>query len=732
MKNWKNFSLGKKIGLSALMIFVLIVLSLGIQVAVNLGIDPISSSPDESYDTGGAERLLYYYDQEINGGGAPDGITLSDDFVQSELAGALQYVDGRYDCADFRVNTLVRLYLDYGDVLPASAMADIETALLGFKYWMDQGGEDSMCYWSENHQILFATEEYLVGQTFPTEVFAVDGKTGVEHMAMAKKRVEAWMELRFNYGFTEWYSNNYYPEDISPMANFIQFAQDDELVNRMKMIMDIIWIDLASQCWKYTGVDAGGDPRTYYVFLSSSGRMYSDNRVSDDVGNRLRNYTDFVLQPDETKDFEGSWSTSGNGFFNCFKQMMQATDENSQPYYTIPAVILAMFDDPAETKIVRSSQSLDVEELAEEGLLGQDDKSIMMQFDMEAFSNAAVIDNTIRYIAKNHMFSNEFLNDFKLVNIWLVRATRTLGAVSRLLHPSTDGKAIERANVYTYKTAAYSMSTAQGYQVGEYADQHAISQTSLSNSIAVFTTQPAKIPRRSGTPTYWAGNGRNPYSVQEKNVNISIYLPPTKVGFMEPMIIEKTTHAFFPTQLFDEVNLSALDSGMVFAQVDGSYIALIARYPLVMKTFAESTVEGNFDDMLVRGKTDTVITEPYDLVQTGEGTHYWITEVSSESEETFAAFIARIQANTVLYEESAESVTYQTILDGDTALTTLSASYISETFAINGVCQDLQYDRYESTYVENGSTARNAAVLVYEFGGRKLTLDYENNTRIEE
>ncbi|MCK7485127.1 MAG: hypothetical protein MZU97_05925 [Bacillus subtilis] len=72
---------------------------------------------------------------------------------------------------------------------------------------------------------MFSTQEYLVGQTFPDEIFVVDGKTGREHMEMAKVRVEAWMYQRFHYGFTEWYSNNYYPEDVGPMANFIQFAE---------------------------------------------------------------------------------------------------------------------------------------------------------------------------------------------------------------------------------------------------------------------------------------------------------------------------------------------------------------------------------------------------------------------------------------------------------------------------------------------------------------------------
>jgi hypothetical protein len=58
------------------------------------------------------------------------------------------------------------------------------------------------------------------------------------------------MRQRFLYGFTEWYSNNYYPGDVAAMANFIQFSEDETMVNRMKMIMDLIWFDVASQAFK--------------------------------------------------------------------------------------------------------------------------------------------------------------------------------------------------------------------------------------------------------------------------------------------------------------------------------------------------------------------------------------------------------------------------------------------------------------------------------------------------
>lgn len=719
----------KKVWLIVVLVVVGFLASLGIQFAINMGIDPYPSNPTESINSGGSDRLLYHFYKQAKGEALPEGIELTDAFVAQELSGTFEFVNARYDTSDFRVNALVRLYLSFRDEMSQSNADSIKTVLLNFKYWMDQGGTDSMCYWSENHQILFSVSEYLVGQTFPDEVFAVDGKTGAEHMAMASERVEAWMRERYLYGFTEWYSNNYYPEDIGPMANFIQFAEDEDLVLRMKMIMDLIWYDMASQSFKYSGVDAvSGTPRDYYVFVVSSGRMYSDNRASDDTGNRMRNFIDYVIQPDATRDFENSWYTYSSNFFNCFRQMLEATDDSLQPYYEVPGVIKDIFNDSAEEKTIRSSQSLDVEELKTEGLLGTEDPQIMMQWDMEAFSNPAVIDNTLKYMAQNDMFTNEFLNDFKLVNLWPLRALGLLGAVSDLLKPSTNGVAIERANVYTYKTDVFSMSTAQAYQPGEYADQQAISEISLSNQVSVFTTQPAKIPRRSGTPTYWVGNGRQPYSVQEKNVLIEIYQPPTKVGFMEPMIVAKTTHIFFPQELFDQVDESYLDQGYIFGRVGKALIAIKARYALDFVEFAVSDAEGDRDDMIARGNVKNVLTEKYDLVQYGEGDHYFVTKLSSTDKETFADFIARFLAGSIEYDETSHTLSYATTLYGETSPSTLLATYDGD-FVINDTIEDLQYQRFESPYVDSGIVDRKAGQIYFTFNDKGLLLDYDNLVR---
>ena len=184
MKKYQQWKTSSKILVPTAAVILLFIASIGIQFAANMGIDPIPSSPEESYDAGGADRLLYYFDLDKTGRTAELdalGIELTDPYIEEQLAGSYAFIDGRYDCADFRVNMLVRLYLSYSDYLSADELARAKECLLGFKYWMDEGGEDSMCAWSENHQILFAASEYLVGQAFPNETFAVDGKSGNWH-----------------------------------------------------------------------------------------------------------------------------------------------------------------------------------------------------------------------------------------------------------------------------------------------------------------------------------------------------------------------------------------------------------------------------------------------------------------------------------------------------------------------------------------------------------------------
>ena len=486
----------KRIKIVAITLIIALFASVIIQFGYNmLFVKPVVNETTKGGD-GKLTEMLYQSDM------LEDSYFEDTALISANLEGAIERIDIREDCADFTACGLIRFYLENEHRLAEENKAQIKRCLTGFKYWMDQydGRSDSMCHWSENHQILFATTEYLAGSEWPDANFA-DGKSGAEHVKMARERIEAWMYQRYYYGFNEYYSNNYYPEDIAPMTNFIQFAsaEDSEMVSQMKMIMDIIWIDIATQSYKY--VD--GEGKTQYAFMSASGRMYMDNKSSDDTGNRLRPYVDLVLQNGN------DYKTNSNRFFVCFRRMYETTVDG-KPLYQVPDVIKAIFDDPNSKQVVKSSNGITISELKADGFIGQDVDQIMMQMGMEAFSNKEVIDNSITYLRRNKLFNNEFLNDFKLVNIWPLTLTKTLGGLSGVLDPSTNGKAIQRANVYTYQTPYYSMSTAQAHFAGDYADQHQVSISTLGSDLSVYTAQPK---RNSTRGQYWEGYGRLPYSV---------------------------------------------------------------------------------------------------------------------------------------------------------------------------------------------------------------------------
>ena len=661
MRKLKEFNLKgykKKRGRRTLLIIGIIVVILAViggwvyaDFSANDKIKKLDARPEESIPFN-PEKVLWELE---------NGIEVED---WGEVTGACEYIDGRYDCSDFRFQSMIRILYKHSDKVEKNTLNTMKSTFLGFKYWMDQPGEDSMCFWSENHQILFATSEYLIGKYYPEEVFLNDGKSGAEHMEIARERILIWLEQRWLYGFTEYYSSVYYVEDIAPLANLIEFAEDNEIVSKATAIMDLLLYDVATQSYKG-------------AFISTSGRAYERNRKSAKDGNSMRaviqDVWGFPVDPDGRK-----------GMDLCFLYL-----EN----YEVPEVIRLIGQDDG-TAVIKASNGLDLDELDSRNLIGPETNQIMMQWAMEAFTNHQVISNTVNYIDKNSMFSNEFLNDLKLVNISLLKKLGLLPAVSKLLNPVTNGVAIQRANTYTYKTPDYLLATSQFHHGGEFGDQQSPWVATLSNEVSIFNSHPAKpLSDRgalSGSPGYWVGNGRMPHSVQHENVNMSIYKIPDKKGFMEKTITD-FTHAYFPSALLDE---SIIDGRYAFGRLDNKYIAFIARNNIYY-------FEGTDDDLIQEGKDS-----------------YWIFEISmEESEGNFKSFMERIKDNEVDYEGD--------ILTYTSAGKELTAEY-NAGFTVNGLEIDMNYSRHDSPYALNN---REQATMTFEFSGEKLYLDFYNMVR---
>ncbi|HEX2174301.1 MAG TPA: hypothetical protein VHG70_00195, partial [Nocardioidaceae bacterium] len=94
----------------------------------------------------------------------------------SDLASALHLVLERGDCADFEAVGLLNLWhrVD-ASRWEEGLREEVRRALIGFKYWIDQPGLDAMCYFTENHQMVWHTAEMLAGEAFADDVFPNSG-----------------------------------------------------------------------------------------------------------------------------------------------------------------------------------------------------------------------------------------------------------------------------------------------------------------------------------------------------------------------------------------------------------------------------------------------------------------------------------------------------------------------------------------------------------------------------
>ncbi len=588
-------------------------------------------------------------------------------YDSSIFNGVYNFVSNRWDTSDFRLQSLARILYEHHDAITDSEYTLVKKSFLEFKYWMDQPGADSMCYWSENHQLLFSTSEYLAGQYWPDEVFSNSGLTGRDHMTIARSRILTWLEQRWLYGFTEWYSNTYYVEDLAPLANLIDFAKDEEIAIKAKIILDLLLYDVASQSYKGT-------------FIATSGRMY-------EYGKRYGEKNSMQATIDSIWD-SSRWGERPSENIGMDLNFVYINN------YQVPGVIKSIGKDDSRTVIIKASTGLNLTELAERDLIGLEDRQIMMQWAMESFSNPEIIENSVNYIQQNSMFANEFLNDFKHFNLGILKTTGLLPTISRKLKPVSDGVAIQRANTYNYKTPDYMLTTAQAYHPGTFGDQQHIWNATLSRRVSVFTTHPAKPLSDGGalglSPNYWVGSGRFPHVAQDTNVVLNIYNLPTEPGFMEASV-QDYTHAHFPTDRFDDV---IIDGNYAFGKTGETYAAFISKNPLHYK-------EGTNDD----------------LIQPGRNT-YWIFEAGSKIEDnSFDAFMQRIKSNKVVFSNNLLSYTSYN--------KTLALSYLGD-FKVNDTVQDLNYPRFDSPYIK---AEREPDIMTFEYAGKKLILDFYNLKR---
>jgi hypothetical protein len=221
----------------------------------------------------------------------------------------------------------------------------LTAALLRVKYWLedralDRENEEEMTYWSENHQILFASSEYLAATFFSIEQFAYNNQPAAWHSARALVRVRGWLAHRLRLGFAEQNSGVYYNQHLPAIFNLADFAPDADVKKKALMVLDLMVFDIVRRTCQ------GG-------FVAASGRAYWGSK-RDGWSNSLLSFIELITG--QVGDHLDAQESSAAAF------------STSTYLDEIPEALLAVAADTAAPRVDRSRTSINLDETNDYGV----------------------------------------------------------------------------------------------------------------------------------------------------------------------------------------------------------------------------------------------------------------------------------------------------------------------------------------------------------------------------
>ena len=219
----------------------------------------------------------------------------------SALVSVLGVIDRREDCADFALATLLRFVAL--DLASADESAKIQRTALAFRYWDDEPGNDAMCFWSENHSLLFHGCQMLAGRLYPDCVFNNSNRLGSVQATLGATRCRDWLARIEPRGLEEFNSGTYLPITIGALLNVVDFSADAELSQRASTLIDRLYEGLAIHA--FAGVVVSPQGRVYRNVLYP-GESGTQALLSDAAPEARPDFLNFSLEfpPDS---LSGNW-----------------------------------------------------------------------------------------------------------------------------------------------------------------------------------------------------------------------------------------------------------------------------------------------------------------------------------------------------------------------------------------------------------------------------------------
>jgi len=588
---------------------------------------------------------------------------------EESIEAACAKVDAREDTADFRVAGLVRLlYLDQiHQVLSPETRTRVEDTLLNFRFWFTEPGDDKMCYWTENHQVLFHSGELLAGQLFPDHTFANSGMTGAEHILHAAPLLERWLDFRGRFGFSEWHSNVYFNEDLPALFNLVDFAENETIRTKAAMVLDLMAYDMLNNYYRGH-------------FATTHGRTYP-SKFLDGLNDSTREAAWIMLGL-------GGYASPGN-----FSASFLATSSNYWP----PPLLEEIAQATLENHEHRQRDSINVADGPTFGIGYESLEDVVFWAGLSALVAPQVVNGTVKMLDDYGLWNGFLFGDIPEPFDSMLKkmaGTPELEQLATELEVVSRGIALESIDTYTWRTPHYQLSGAQDYKPGMWMAQTQIWQATLDREAFVFTSFPGNMEEMDTGLEFggkWIG-GWNPRATFHRHLGVIRYRK-SEVSMLDEYLSADHTHAFFPRDRFDQVRE---EGSWVCGRKGDGYVALYSHNP-----------------------THWAEEEPHELVAPGTD-NVWLVELGSAEES--GEFDEFVEKTTAAQVEVGDKVSWDSPSAG------LVEVGMEGPMTVDGVDIDLgPYPRWDNGF---GTQQFGSLVTTIDFQDHALNLDFEQGTRL--
>lgn len=189
---------------------------------------------------------------------ARKALNIEDPGDHERILSDFELIKQRVDCADFLLTGYFR-YRNYYGFTPEEEKA-FQDVLKDFRFWMNMQGHDGMCFWSENHSLMFYSAAMFAGKLYPDLFFTRAQMSGADLSSLGRRKVLEWLQDVEENGFEEFLSTVYMPVTLAAVLNLVDLA-GPEISTRAAKVCDSMLREMALQTFK--GVQIAPMGRVY-------------------------------------------------------------------------------------------------------------------------------------------------------------------------------------------------------------------------------------------------------------------------------------------------------------------------------------------------------------------------------------------------------------------------------------------------------------------------------------